>query len=150
MDDDGASAYILYNSYDAGGQNTIDKLTPDFTASTITQNSGWLPMPGGDSGEAQAMVRRNGVYFAVFGHYCCFCAQGSGAVVHTATSPLGPYTLTGQWDRSMPAPPHCPAMPRHDNTIQHHRNRRWRVLGVPPFIAQSARLCILPDHGVTQ
>ena len=116
MDDDGASAYILYNSYDAGGQNTIDKLTPDFTASTITQNSGWLPMPGGDSGEAQAMVRRNGVYFAVFGHYCCFCAQGSGAVVHTATSPLGPYTLTGQWDRSMPAPPHCPAMPRHDNT----------------------------------
>jgi hypothetical protein len=38
------------------------------------------------------MVKRGAVYFVVFGPYCCFCAQGSGAIVHTASSPLGPYT----------------------------------------------------------
>lgn len=87
-------AYIVYNSYDASGRNVIDRLSPDFTKST-GQNSGYLPMPGGNSGEAQAMLKRGDTYFAVFGHYCCFCAQGSGAVVHTAKSPLGPYRLTG-------------------------------------------------------
>lgn len=56
VDDDG-SAYIVYNSYDAGGNNVVDRLTSDFTASSGA-NSGYLPQTGGSSGEAQAMVKR--------------------------------------------------------------------------------------------
>lgn len=33
------------------------------------------------------------LWYAIFGHCCCFCEQGSGLMVHTATSPSGPYTL---------------------------------------------------------
>ena len=57
MDDDGASGYIVYNSYDAGGRNAIDKLTPDFTASSIGQNSGWLPTPAAGGGDAMLQKR---------------------------------------------------------------------------------------------
>ena len=109
----GDDAYIVYNSYDAGGANVIDRLTPDYTGSTGV-NSGYLPMPGGTSGEAQAMVKHNNSYFAVFGHYCCFCAQGSSAVVHKAQSPLGPYQLTGtdiQRNKAAPSPPSPPPPP---------------------------------------
>jgi hypothetical protein len=31
-------------------------------------------------------------WYAVFGHCCCFCYQGSGLIVHTAAHPLGPWT----------------------------------------------------------
>jgi hypothetical protein len=36
---------------------------------------------------------RNDTWFALFGHCCCFCYQGSGLFVHTASSPMGPWTL---------------------------------------------------------
>lgn len=45
--------------------------------------------------EAPALFFRNGVYYAVFGHCCCYCFQGSGAIVHTAPHPLGPWTSLG-------------------------------------------------------
>lgn len=45
--------------------------------------------------EAPALFERNGVYYAVFGHCCCYCWQGSGAIVHTAPHPLGPWTSLG-------------------------------------------------------
>lgn len=62
--------------------------------------------------EAPAMFKRDGLYYVLFGysllfssfftsflflillyrHCCCFCEQGSGIMVHTASSPLGPYS----------------------------------------------------------
>jgi len=44
--------------------------------------------------EAPALFYRaaSQTYYAVFGHCCCFCFQGSGLIVHTAPSPLGPWT----------------------------------------------------------
>lgn len=45
--------------------------------------------------EAPALFERNGVYYALFGHCCCYCYQGSGAIVHTAPHPLGPWTSLG-------------------------------------------------------
>lgn len=33
------------------------------------------------------------LWYAIFGHCCCFCEQGSGLIVHTASTPAGPWTL---------------------------------------------------------
>lgn len=38
------------------------------------------------------MIERKGVYYALFGHCCCFCYQGSGMFVFSAPHPLGPWT----------------------------------------------------------
>jgi len=45
--------------------------------------------------EAPALFLRDSLYYAVFGHCCCYCYQGSGAIVHTAPHPLGPWTSLG-------------------------------------------------------
>lgn len=46
--------------------------------------------------EAPKLFFREGVYYAVFDNCCCYCAQGSGAIVHTAPHPLGPWTTLGE------------------------------------------------------
>jgi len=38
------------------------------------------------------MFKRNGIYYAVFGHCCCYCGSGSSVIYYRATNPLGPYT----------------------------------------------------------
>jgi hypothetical protein len=47
--------------------------------------------------EAPALFYRKETqtYYAIFGHCCCYCFQGSGAIVHTAPHPLGPWTSLG-------------------------------------------------------
>eukprot|EP00039_Didymoeca_costata_P014461 m.233904 g.233904 ORF g.233904 m.233904 type:complete len:173 (-) comp16030_c0_seq15:257-775(-) len=42
--------------------------------------------------EAPVMIKRKGIYYAIFGKCCCFCSSGSGAGVYTSRQPLGPYT----------------------------------------------------------
>ena len=49
--------------------------------------------------EAPVLFRRGGVYIALFGFCCCYCRQGSGVMVHTATHPLGPWTLVNSTAR---------------------------------------------------
>jgi hypothetical protein len=45
-----------------------------------------------------------GVYYALFGHGCCFCNLGSGINVFTATtSPLGPWSSSSYVATSAPA-----------------------------------------------
>ena len=56
----------------------------------FTPPSGKLHPGGAD--EAPSMFYRNGYYYIMFGHGCCFCEGGSGLSVFTVTSPLGPYT----------------------------------------------------------
>ena len=55
--------------------------------------------------EAPALFFRGGLYYAVFAHCCCYCFQGSGAIVHTAPHPLGPWTSLGDVACIAPPPP---------------------------------------------
>jgi hypothetical protein len=55
--------------------------------------------------EAPTMFKRNGIYYAMFGYQCCFCEQGSGIRVYTATAPLGPYVYQGGHDLACYNPP---------------------------------------------
>jgi hypothetical protein len=43
--------------------------------------------------EAGGLFKRNNLYYLLTDYTCCFCTQGSGAQVFTATNPLGPYTF---------------------------------------------------------
>ena len=59
--------------------------------------------------EAPALFFRGGAYYAIFASCCCYCFQGSGAIVHTAPHPLGPWTTLGDV-ACIPAPPSAPAL----------------------------------------
>lgn len=41
------------------------------------------------------MFKRNGYYYMIYGHTCCFCKEGSGSKVIVAENALGPWTDTG-------------------------------------------------------
>jgi hyaluronoglucosaminidase len=41
--------------------------------------------------EAPVMFKRGDIYYALYGHCCCFCQQGSGIIVFTAETPMGPW-----------------------------------------------------------
>lgn len=85
VDDDG-KAYLSYNTI-KGHQVSVEALNDDYTASTL-QGSDFLARDC----EAGSMFKRNGLYYLLTDYTCCFCTQGSGAKVFTASSPLGPYT----------------------------------------------------------
>eukprot|EP00656_Telonema_subtile_P004896 TRINITY_DN12233_c0_g1_i2.p1 TRINITY_DN12233_c0_g1~~TRINITY_DN12233_c0_g1_i2.p1 ORF type:complete len:432 (+),score=71.70 TRINITY_DN12233_c0_g1_i2:132-1427(+) len=89
------AAYIIYgcNFY-----MSVEKLSSDYLYSggiNATVSGGLFE---GNSAfpeyfvEAPAFFQRNGLFYALFGHCCCFCQQGSGVMVYTASSPLGPWT----------------------------------------------------------
>jgi len=83
---------------------TIDQLAPDFLSSAAAANrslnSGLFTNDGGC--EAPAFFKRRGVYYALYDHACGFCPGGSGAVVHTAPTALGPWTRRAQIDHAVP------------------------------------------------
>jgi hypothetical protein len=84
--DDDATAYVIYSSLH---WMAVEELTPDYLASTGRTSGIFGPY----FVEAPIMFKRAGVYYSMFGHCCCFCAQGSGGYVYTAPAPLGPWTL---------------------------------------------------------
>jgi hypothetical protein len=95
VDKDG-TGYMIYGDFHL---NFIEKLTPDFLHGTGIG----ADIPGGikshppltafpvDFVEAPVLFERKGVYYALFGHCCCFCYQGSGMFVFQAPHPLGPW-----------------------------------------------------------
>lgn len=85
VDRDGAGFVI----YTCGHIMGVEELSADFLSST-GRASALFPTY---FVEAPAIFRRGAAYFALFGWCCCFCRQGSGAMVHTAASPLGPWLL---------------------------------------------------------
>jgi beta-xylosidase len=93
VDDDG-TGYLIYTSIARDHGISIERLADDYLSST-RENSGILAQ----GCEACAMFRREKTYYALFDDCCCFCAQGSGARVYTAKSPLGPYTQRGNINR---------------------------------------------------
>eukprot|EP00043_Microstomoeca_roanoka_P006211 m.61088 g.61088 ORF g.61088 m.61088 type:complete len:425 (-) comp13322_c0_seq2:21-1295(-) len=99
VDDDGAG-YLIYTSVVMGHNISVERLNSDFLSSTL-ENSGFF---GETFVEAPNLFKRKGVYYALFGHCCCFCSEGSGIGVYTATSPLGPYMSRGNIGCSYPGP----------------------------------------------
>jgi hypothetical protein len=69
-------------------------VTPDLLGPK--PGGGVSPQIGGPNNEGVLMFKRDGLYYVAFGQCCCFCAGGTNVEVHVATSPLGPYNLTGQ------------------------------------------------------
>jgi hypothetical protein len=92
VDDDG-TGYVLYS---ADFWITIEELTPDFLGVTGKMFDGFRGNQSEWGWEAPVMFKRQGLYYILAGPMCCFCYQGSGIRVYTATSPLGPYTYQGQ------------------------------------------------------
>jgi hypothetical protein len=80
------AGYVIYT---CGHVMGVEALTPDLLASAGAV-SALFPTY---FVEAPAIFRRGATYFALFSWCCCFCRQGSGAMVHTAASPLGPWVL---------------------------------------------------------
>jgi hypothetical protein len=71
--------YIIYTAHIQGYPVThvmsVERLAPDFLSSTgLKHSSGFF---GETFVEAPTMFERNGAYFAVFGHCCCYCGSGS-------------------------------------------------------------------------
>jgi len=92
VDGDG-KGYVLYS---ADFWITIEELTPDFLGVTGRIFDGFRGNQSEWGWEAPVLFKRKGLYYLLAGPMCCFCYQGSGIRVYTATSPLGPYTYQGQ------------------------------------------------------
>jgi hypothetical protein len=83
--DDDSKAYLSYNTI-TGHKVSVEQLNDDYTSSTLT-GSDFIA----EHCEAGSMFKRNGLYYLLTDYTCCFCTQGSGAKVFTASFPLGPY-----------------------------------------------------------
>ena len=90
VDADG-TAYIIYTTLSKGHSMSIERLSADYTTSTLVSSGVF----GESNVEAPSLFRRGAVYYAVFGSCCCYCGSGSPVSVYTAASVLGPYTKRG-------------------------------------------------------
>jgi hypothetical protein len=69
---------------------TIEQLASDFYDSLgISTSTGPLSPT---NNEAPILFIRNGYYYLLYGHTCCFCPQGADSVVLTSTSMSGPWS----------------------------------------------------------
>jgi hypothetical protein len=82
---DKPNAYVAYDAWGNSHSILIEQLDKDYY-----DVSGKLtPYISAEKNEAPMLFERKGWYYLLFGHTCCFCAQGSGALVYVADSPLG-------------------------------------------------------------
>jgi hypothetical protein len=100
VDDDG-SAYIIYTTLSKGHSISIERLSANFTVSTLVSSG----IFGDSFVEAPALFKRGSIYYATFGSCCCYCESGSEVHVYTAASPLGPYTKRNVLGALPPSPP---------------------------------------------
>jgi hypothetical protein len=77
VDEPSGDGYLLYTARDpkAGRHLRIEALRSDFLSSAWEIGGATSPFFG-DVGEAPAMFQRRGVYYAVWGGFCCFCMSG--------------------------------------------------------------------------
>ena len=94
----------------------ISKLNPDWRS--VTNDAPYMfgdTAPTTTFNEAPSIFKRGAVWYALFGHCCCYCEQGSGLFVHTASDPMGPWTpaaASSPYDIACEAPPPpAPAQP---------------------------------------
>jgi hypothetical protein len=105
IDEDG-QGYLIYTSIAEGHSIFVELLTPDYLASTGVGSG-----PLGSGAEACALFKRQGIYYALFDSCCCFCPEGSGANVCTASAPLGPYNFKNNINRAPSTQGHTEARP---------------------------------------
>ena len=77
VDENGVDAYAVYNGWNNDHTLIVEKLTADFTDSLGADYTSGPVSPA--KHEAPAMLQRNGYYYLMFGHTCCFCKEGAGA-----------------------------------------------------------------------
>jgi hypothetical protein len=100
-DDRNGTGYALYKRTGAapgtyGHHMTLQQLTPDLLGVVESGSVGMETFAAAPFVEAPAMFKRRGVYYALFGKCCAFCAHGSGIGVWTSSgTPLGPWTPRG-------------------------------------------------------
>ena len=99
VDDDG-TAYLIYTSIEKKHSISVEKLAADYLSSTL-ENSGFL----GSGCEAPALFNRGKLYYALFDTTSCFGPAGTGAQVHVAEKPLGPYQPKGNINRDAAGKP---------------------------------------------
>jgi hypothetical protein len=141
VDDDGR-AYLSYNTIQ-GHRVSVERLNASFTASTL-EGSDFIA----SHCEAGSMFKHGGAYYLLTDYTCCFCSQGSGAQVFTASSPLGPYTFRQNINRY----PGSAAPLLHDG--ERHRNlfeplRAAQQNGLEVWLRKPARLANLTIHQFT-
>jgi hypothetical protein len=104
----GTQGYVVWTGMSGGAgldhKIRISKLTPDFLSATGDEPYMFSEV----FNEAPAVIQRNGVWYALFGHCCCFCEQGSGLFVHTASDPMGPWTRSTSPYDAVCEPPQPP------------------------------------------
>jgi hypothetical protein len=96
VDKDGRG-YMIYSG--EGHLIFLEQLTPDFLNGTgigaeiLGGNTKYPPLTAFpiEFVEAPVLFERRRIYYALFGHCCCFCYQGSGMFVFQAPHPLGPW-----------------------------------------------------------
>eukprot|EP01047_Picozoa_sp_COSAG01_P050646 COSAG01_NODE_5140_length_4459_cov_2.660092_1_plen_388_part_00 len=86
---------IGYAAYTHYGCVRVEQLNDDMRTSTGRFVSGDKLGPFNAQSESPAMFVRHGVYYLLYGRFCCFCLEGSGVFVHSAPHPLGPWTFEG-------------------------------------------------------
>jgi len=91
VDADGAGFVI----YTCGHVMGVEALAPDFLGTA----GGATTILGPYFVEAPVLFQRGANFYAMFGWCCCFCRQGSGAMVFTAPHPLGPWSLASSAER---------------------------------------------------
>lgn len=87
------AAYIAYDAWDNSHTQTIERLTDDYRDS-LGANHSTGPITASNH-EAPMLFEREGWYYLIIGHTCCFCREGAGAQVFVAQQPMGPWTDTG-------------------------------------------------------
>ena len=95
LDDDG-QGYIAFSALSSGGPPpgghllSIERLTPDLLSSSKVNVSGFFPI---DYVESPSLFKRAGKYYLLSPSCCCACRGGSGLVVYSANSILGPWVM---------------------------------------------------------
>ena len=90
--DKNKTGYIAYDAMNNDHKISIEPLTIDYLDSISSKNSGLISER---YHEAPAMFYRNGWYYLIFGHCCCFCEEGSDGKVYVSNqSAIGPYIET--------------------------------------------------------
>jgi len=95
VDDDG-TGYYIYTAIGEGYTVRVERLTPDYLASTGEASSALA-----SGGEAPLLFRRGNVYYALCGPLCDACPQGSEVQSYSATSPMGPFSPRANINRQV-------------------------------------------------
>ena len=98
QDPDTHQGYFIYSG---AFVVSVEAMTPDYLSTLGKANSSG-PVGAYDV-EAPAFFRRGGTYYLSTGHLCCYCQEGSTAVIYTAQHPLGPYTAQANLSAAIPA-----------------------------------------------